>query len=56
MKLSEVNHPNFIHNGQIYLVRCPECKSENWAPAVSTGECAWCGKKFELESEKCQNQ
>lgn len=25
-----------------YLVRCPECGRENWAPNVATGVCAWC--------------
>ena len=30
-------------NGDIYLVRCPECKRENYAMAVSSGTCAWCG-------------
>lgn len=30
-------------DGQIYLVRCPKCKMENWMPAVSSGTCCWCG-------------
>jgi ribosomal protein L37E len=34
---------NFIHNGKVYLVRCPKCKRENWSGAVSSGVCAWCG-------------
>lgn len=25
------------------LIRCPKCGLENWAPAVSSGICAWCG-------------
>ena len=29
--------------GKLYVVRCPSCGRENWAPAVATGECAWCG-------------
>lgn len=29
--------------GQICIVRCPRCKRENYALAVSQGLCAWCG-------------
>lgn len=29
--------------GKPYVVRCPKCKQENWAPAVATGVCAMCG-------------
>ena len=40
--------PNFTSdNGKFYLVRCfacePEVGRENWAMAVATGMCAWCG-------------
>lgn len=36
--------PNFItKDGSVYLVRCPKCGKENWAPAVASGQCAWCG-------------
>lgn len=39
--------PNFRKDGQIYLVRCFVCERkngrENWAPAVASGKCAWCG-------------
>lgn len=38
-KLSE----NFTADGHVYLVRCPECHKENWAPSVASGVCAWCG-------------
>lgn len=35
---------NFIGpDGRKYLVRCPACGRENWAPAVASGTCAWCG-------------
>jgi hypothetical protein len=27
----------------VYLQKCGRCGRENWAPAVSTGSCAWCG-------------
>lgn len=30
---------------KIYMVRCPKCGKENWAPAVADGQCAWCGYK-----------
>ena len=37
-------HPNFIgDNGKLYLVRCFKCNTENYAMAVATGICAWCG-------------
>ena len=29
----------------IYMERCPKCGKENWAPAVASGQCAWCGYK-----------
>ena len=29
--------------GKTYLVRCPKCGRENYAPSVSSGVCAWCG-------------
>ena len=25
------------------IMRCPECGAENYALAVATGTCAWCG-------------
>lgn len=34
---------NFVSDGNLYLVRCPLCQYENWACAVSTGECGICG-------------
>lgn len=41
-------HPNFRStDGQLFLVRCYECGGkngrENWALAVASGQCAWCG-------------
>jgi len=30
-------------DGKAYVVRCPRCKRENYAPAVASGQCAWCG-------------
>jgi ribosomal protein S27E len=44
-------YPNFWSDGQFFLVRCFECNkeygTENYAPAVASGECAWCGWKME---------
>lgn len=34
---------NFEVNGKTYLVRCPKCGKENYALAVSSGVCCWCG-------------
>lgn len=30
-------------NGFIFLQRCPKCDRENWAIAVASGTCSWCG-------------
>lgn len=35
--------PNFRAKGKLYLVRCFSCNRENYAPAVASGVCAWCG-------------
>jgi len=42
--------PNFRNEeGDLYLVRCFNCDEEhgreNWAIAVATGQCCWCGWK-----------
>ena len=42
-------HPNFRDsNGNLFLVRCFKCEPENgvenWAMAVASGKCAWCGR------------
>jgi len=35
---------NFVtDDGRVFLVRCPECRLENYTPAVASGQCAWCG-------------
>lgn len=36
-------------DGEVYLERCPKCGKENWAPAVASGQCAWCGYKGKPE-------
>ena len=40
--------PNFrSDNGRLFLMRCYSCEAvvgrENWALAVATGRCSWCG-------------
>lgn len=30
-------------DGSVCMIRCFECGRENWAPAVASGRCAWCG-------------
>lgn len=27
----------------LLLIRCPKCGQENYAPAVASGICVWCG-------------
>lgn len=34
-------------DGRIFLTRCPKCEKENWAMAVASGQCCWCGHKVE---------
>lgn len=48
IKAEDVKHPNFISNGRVFIVRCPQCRQENYAPAVASGVCAMCGVKYEL--------
>jgi len=42
-------HIGFRSGGKLFLQRCPKCKLENYAMAVASGQCAWCGWK---EGEK----
>ena len=43
-KTTQDIHPNFRNeDSQLFLVRCVRCGRENWAPAVASGYCAWCG-------------
>jgi len=43
----QTQSPNFTSNGKLYLVRCFVCGGdhgrENWAMAVASGKCCWCG-------------
>lgn len=46
--------PNFRKDGELYLVRCYACGGkhgrENYAMAVASGQCAWCGWKENVTS------
>ena len=43
---------NFVgKDGKIYLVRCPKCGRENYAPNVSSGICTWCGFDANKEAQ-----
>lgn len=37
----------------IFMVRCPKCKLENYAPVVVLGICAWCG--YKATEEDCND-
>lgn len=52
-KLSRGNFRN--EEGKLYIVRCPMCKQENYAPAVASGQCVWCGYKEEEEEEEAND-
>lgn len=41
------NGVEWLDDGRILLIRCPKCPRENWAPAVVSGQCVWCGHKVE---------
>lgn len=34
---------SLISDGKVFLMRCHKCGKENYALAVSSGQCAWCG-------------
>jgi ribosomal protein L37E len=41
-------------SGTAYLIRCHRCGQENYAPAVATGTCAWCGADANWEEGEGQ--
>jgi len=56
-KINQNKSPNFIgKEGELYLVRCFACGgkygTENYAPAVATGICAFCGWTSKKEKSK----
>lgn len=56
--MKKIEHPNFIENGKVFLVKCPECNLENYAFNVAIGVCAWCGydANAENKSEEVKNE
>lgn len=51
--MTQDQFPNFREAGRLFLVRCFSCGGErgkeNYAMAVASGQCAWCGWK-DIES------
>lgn len=43
-------------DGTILLIRCPQCKRENYALAVADGVCCWCGYKPEPITQHKKSQ
>lgn len=41
--IREGNGFGFTDKGKRCMIRCFECGRENYAPAVMSGCCAWCG-------------
>lgn len=39
-------------NGKLFMIYCPKCKLENYAPSVADGQCAWCGYKQEKQARE----
>lgn len=53
--MSEPNKPGNVwasKEGALYLQRCPKCERENYAMAVTSGQCCWCGYKAKKEDCK----
>jgi hypothetical protein len=53
----QLKPPNFIgKNGKLFLVRCYNCGgehgTENYLPAVASGQCVWCGWPEEVENDR----
>ncbi len=43
MTINFKHKSNFVSDEKVFMVRCEKCDLENWAPAVASGHCAWCG-------------
>lgn len=39
-------------DNKVYMNRCPQCGLENYAMAVTSGQCVWCGFKPSYEDVK----
>jgi len=47
------NHVNFKRDHVSHaLVKCPKCDLANYAPAVMSGVCVWCGFDINKKEEK----
>lgn len=51
----QMRKPNFVSDKKFFMVRCFKCDpisgKENYAGAVASGQCAWCGAKVEILEE-----
>lgn len=48
----EVKPPNYKdERGNVCLVCCTQCNAENYATAVTSGICAWCGFNANAQQE-----
>ena len=45
----------YIEDDTLLLIRCPRCGAENYAPAVASGVCVWCGFEGRELLKKCDN-
>ena len=45
LKPNKIPHGTFWseESKKLYMQYCPKCGMENYAPAVASGICAWCG-------------
>jgi hypothetical protein len=60
MPVNQDQSPNFRQDGQLFLVRCFQCKPEggreNLAIAVANGECAHCGWRDAMQNISAEAQ
>ena len=50
--MNKIQHPNFRENNKTYCVKCQKCDKENYALAVATGVCVWCGADHNKYGDK----
>lgn len=55
-KKETLKDKNFKHGGKWYMVYCPKCDLENYAPAVASGTCAWCGLNLNEEIKDLRDE
>lgn len=47
----------YPEDDMVLLIRCPKCGKENYALAVASGRCCWCGfdgRKLLNNNESCK--